>query len=713
MQLPEVNIAYWEPETRISLVNVNWNSDYRDVWDFASRTELNDYINSLEVAVFTVERATYVRMNTPIMLDIPFSAALKFNYIRVHNPAQPVNGDEPKDLYYFINDVRHVAPNTTEFVLQLDAWATFKLDMQFGRCYVERGHLGIANQNAFNNYGRDYLTVSEGLDTGADYVMVHKESKPIMAYQYQEGVDINDNEATNLLVLSTVDLAADSGTLSAPVKQTAKGGKAFGMYMGASAYVWPDNNGFEIWLEAMQSKPWVTEGIVSITVIPPIRRYYPTFVFNPSIDPLALTLAPTTAPRPRLVTMKSAWRESEEILSYIPEKYRHLTKLFTYPYLTVELTTMTGNPITVRPESWADPDARVLERMNLVPPGQRVAFSPHKLNARAEAVTDNLYPGYEEYGFPYVVGGDDNGDYIDTSTVLANFPSTAILNDGAINFLAQQSYGLAYARQSADWSQQSALRAAETGYDQAGQNAATGVRAANIGRQADRGATDIANQSAMLGVSSGIAQGATGGAAGAAGAVIGGAAALTSLAATIGQNDALLANRNLASSLQTANAFENSLYLRDSNKGLADWSARGNYANTIAGIQATEKQANMVSPSVSGQAGGEAMNVVNNNVFFSARWKMLDPAAMAMVCDYWLAYGYAVRRWHNLTRLSVMEKFTYWKLLETYVTSSSVPEGYKQVIRGILEKGVTVWKHPSYIGTTDIADNKPLGGITI
>jgi hypothetical protein len=60
-----------------------------------------------------------------------------------------------------------------------------------------------------------------------------------------------------------------------------------------------------------------------------------------------------------------------------------------------------------------------------------------------------------------------------------------------------------------------------------------------------------------------------------------------------------------------------------------------------------------------------------------------------------------------------MSKFTYWKLTETYITAATIPESFKQVIRGIFEKGVTVWADPSYIGNTDLADNAILGGIAL
>ena len=61
----------------------------------------------------------------------------------------------------------------------------------------------------------------------------------------------------------------------------------------------------------------------------------------------------------------------------------------------------------------------------------------------------------------------------------------------------------------------------------------------------------------------------------------------------------------------------------------------------------------------------------------------------------------------------VMTNFTYWKLRETYIYSQSCPELFKQTIRGIFEKGVTVWRDANKIGQIDIANNAPKAGVTL
>ena len=108
------------------------------------------------------------------------------------------------------------------------------------------------------------------------------------------------------------------------------------------------------------------------------------------------------------------------------------------------------------------------------------------------------------------------------------------------------------------------------------------------------------------------------------------------------------------------------------------------------------------------------MHVIHDNLEYSLRWKLIDDASMAVIGEYWLRYGYAIRRFITMPdSLHCMTHFSYWKLSETYIKSARIPESYKQVIRGIFEKGVTVWREADMIGSTDIGLNKPVGGFTL
>ena len=83
-----------------------------------------------------------------------------------------------------------------------------------------------------------------------------------------------------------------------------------------------------------------------------------------------------------------------------------------------------------------------------------------------------------------------------------------------------------------------------------------------------------------------------------------------------------------------------------------------------------------------------------------------------VVGEYFLRYGYAIHEFMALPEnLNCMENFTYWQCKEVYLNCSKADEGAKETLRGIFEKGVTVWRDATKIGNIDIADNEPLGGV--
>jgi hypothetical protein len=411
--------------------------------------------------------------------------------------------------------------------------------------------------------------------------------------------------------------------------------------------------------------------------------------------------------------MYSNWRDGAEFLEYIPERYHHLKKLFTSPYMVIELTSYTGSPVILKPESWASTSATLVERASLIPPNQRVSFHPRRYNSHITAPIEDLYPG--DPGGAYQDGGDDNGDYLDIGALISNFPTLAIVNNGAISYMASNVNSIGFQKGSADWSQQRALRGNEVAYDQATSGISTSKSLTGLGVSADIGQVGVSNKLMAdqtlfktLGSAAGIASSGAGGMGAATQAAVSGG---STLAAVNAANDSLAIRANTAFAANSKNVGNQS-FIRDTNKDLADWSARGDYENTIAGINARVQDANLIQPNVSGQAGGDMLNLINGGIKISVRWKMIDHANIKAIGEYWLRYGYAVKQFASIPpSLMVMTKFTYWKLLETYIVGGAMPENFKQSIRGIFEKGVTVWANPNDIGNIDLADNTALPGV--
>lgn len=706
----DFNYAAWTAGTTVTLANVKWNSDYRDVVRFANRAALDTYLNTAAGPIITTTGVTYAAMGRPIRLNIPFNRANMFNYLRAQNAAQPIaGGDTAASFYYFVQDVKYIAPDVTEFTIQLDVWQTFGYGATFGNCYIERGHIGIANTKRNNNYGRDYLTQPEGLDIGGEYHIVDQWKRHIASAKRLPG---QSQPNYSIMVTSTTSLHDDPGTVDDPNLTSATGSTFENLPNGASNYLFETLGDFKDFMFLYASKPWVTQGIVSITAIPNDPGYGLDWdehvVGSVTLKELKGDLFNT-----HFEAMKVNWRDT---LPIVP-RYQHLDKFKVYPYTVLEMTSYTGTPLLIKPESWANPNAIVVELPHLAPPAARIMFAPYRYNA-AGAYDPTMADAFDADGVFH-----DDGEFLDMACGLMNLPTFSLVNNGYMMFAASNAHGIAYQHSSADWSQQRALAGNDTAYNQAG-NAIDTSR--NINSQQVNAATrqtTLANETAgfqalQSGANSavrGAMNGAASGGAGAlAGAALGVANAGVGYAITVNQNNQSLGISNALAYGTNAATTGQAGYVRDTNKEYGDWAAKGDYQNVIAGINAKVQDARLIQPTTSGQIGGDAFNLTNYKWGYDIKVKMLQPAAMASIGEYWLRYGYAVNRFGRMPdNFMACEKFTYWKLRETYISSSECPETFKQALRGIFEKGVTVWANPADIGNIDIADNAPLAGVSL
>lgn len=720
-QVIDANYAVWTPDSEITLTNVPWDNNYRDIVRFPSantlaahQAALNTYIESQGTTNTKILDSRYARADQPVRLSIGMTAAYGYNYVRVRNRAQnPVNNAEMY-YYYFVTGIIYVNPGVTLFNVQLDIWQTFGPLVNWGNSYIEQGHIGIANSKAFDNYGRDYLTLPEGLDTGSDHRVVY--DRKFGDAGFGPGTD-------SVMVLSNIDLTQDPGDINNPGIKTSQGSKVIGAPSGADVYFFNSDN-FQKFIKAYQSKPWILQGIMSITSVPNPQTLGYTLVTKTANLDSSLTfqvIDPRERGRGKYVNVAPNWRTAtgpNSVAGAIPDRYKSLKKFFTFPYMSIELTSFTGAPVVLKPEQWQDANGACAIKTNFVYPGVRQVIYPRRYNGSPTGNQETAtYSGVGSTHTEYFI---DSGDYLEASISLGNFPSYAIVNNGGILAIANQAHSLAQQYKTNDWSQQKALAGNQTSYDQSSAYIQNSQTQAALGRNANIQTAQVANSQevarGIVGIGSGAIGGAIsgGGAGAAAGTALGAATAAANIGLNISQRNQNLAISNNTGVAQTSANTDTSNYIKDTNKSLADWAAKGDYAQQVASINAKVQDTAMTPPFTSGQAGGETFNYVFGNLVAYARFKMLPPGELAAIGEYWLRYGYAVRRFSKIPQnLHVMSKFTYWKLTETYISSARIPEGYKQAIRGILEKGVTVWASPADIGNIDIATNTPLSGITL
>lgn len=758
----DFDYSVWPTNAVITLCNVPWNNDYRDIVEFptVSGQTLDQYIDSLETPKIQLGSMSYIKPNVPIRIGLPFNKVNMYNYVRVTNPVQPVPGnDVAKTFYYFLLNPTYIAPDNTEITIQLDVWQTYGKQVTFGNCYIDRGHIGIANENSFQNFGRDYLTVPEGLDYGGEYRIIDRQGYQIMhvpvGWQiskpngtYDPTTD-NYGQSCGVLVYSTTDLEKDGGTVASPNLVTAPGGIFEGIPSGASVYYFISVFNFLQFMAQRQTQPWVTQGIISATIIPDLRRYQPSGVFDSPA--LAALFEDTSAanggqlwkidpftPGPIVTPLNVEWR-ADILEDIIPEEYLILKKFLTYPYMVIEMTTFTGKPITIKPESWADADATVVEVATFTAPNQRIVMYPRRYNANLDSEIED-FGGYRD-DIPYYQlnpdtaahmplpaswseSGDDGGEYLDFTTTIDQFPTIALVNNGALGYLASNFASIPYQKESASWTAARTIAGAQTQFDQ-NQAGITASKESNVaGNAAATANTALGNQNA---INNQLISG-TAGVIGGLGGLISATPSAAGLVSGV-QNDIVgnmtTQNNTQTSASQTANSVnaskqQNAIANRqaglvnDTNFAYANYAAMGDYQNAIAGVNAQVQGASMIQPTTSGQQGGQTLNTVNGVVKLSLRFKFIDNSSVRTIGNMWLRYGYAVNQFAMMPdKLLCMTKFTYWKLKETYIISATVPENFKQTIRGIFEKGVTVWGDPAYIGNTALTDNAPLEGFTL
>lgn len=696
----------WPVGTEVTLMQVPWDANYRDIVIWDDVQQRNAYLDAQAVGGtgWRSKRFSYCRPNEPISVPVPYSAAYKYNYVVVQNPMQPVYGEEqPLKLCYFILSTDYVAPGTTQLTLQLDVIQTYQFGVRLGSMFVERGHMGVSNavfengvQNLQGQYLRKYLNVPEGLDIGDSYVMANHEWYPL--------TDASTFDIGKIIIISSADLAADPGTTDNPNLNVADGQNADGIPSGCNVYSM-DLPTFKAVLKAMKEKSWVAQCIQSVSTFPArlLSAGVDVELFGNSGITMQFLGETDTLELP-LKTYATTGNIYQQLSNGVPDGYHDLYKAYTYPYSVIELTAYNGNSVFVKPELVYGNALALTVIGCAVAPFARIGVFPTNYGQAFEGGQPVDYNRYTWHGFD---GSDHtgvipSGDFLDSCLWLADFPQFSIVNSNYITYLASTAHTRAYRYESAGWQNAKSNAASDLAYTQAMNQ--TALNEANRYDQGPIGAPQIANYAGQ-----------------AMGAIESGLNRLTGQAAVSSNEVTLAGAANYLAQRQTGNLAFNaaqdlSRQVAGQNLDYAKYAARGDYANQIAAVNATVQDAALQAPSTVGQMGGQGFMWKNGLVGFAVNYKTAGGAAMRTVCDFWARYGYKIQRFYNfgnaeMPALKVMSHFSYWKVSETYITCAKANEAEKDAIRGVLEKGVTVWGDPSDIGNIAPAANAPLYNI--
>ena len=137
--------------TEIKLLNVPFESNYKDTVYFTSKQEQTDYMNSKIVR--TISDVTYQRKDNIIRVPAHIDTLYNCNYVAYVN--EPYTS---KVFYAFIVKMEYINDGRTDITIQTDVLQTWMFDYTVKTSFVEREH--VTDDTVGAN------TVPEGLETG-------------------------------------------------------------------------------------------------------------------------------------------------------------------------------------------------------------------------------------------------------------------------------------------------------------------------------------------------------------------------------------------------------------------------------------------------------------------------------------------------------------------------------------------------------------------
>lgn len=686
--------SIWPTGTHVRLLDVPWDSAYRDVVAWSSAEERDEWFASRAGSWFS-SNFQNLRPGEPISVPVPYSSVYKYNYIVVTNPQQPVDDEGPaRSYFYFITGVQYLSPQATRLTLQLDVMTTYAGTITYGNAYVDRGHIAMANSNARVKDGcalNKYFSLPEGLDVGSEYVPCAREV-----------ITINSTEhPPKIIFISTANLAADPGTTSNPSLNVADGQFVDGLPSGCNVY-WVALDKFRAVMKAMRDKSWAAQCIVAIYAFPgalltdgPAVKLFGN---GPEMHFIGTTANYNVGDKPYWET-KNMFSQLAEGLR--PAHAEDVDKLYCYPYSVIELSTLTGNPVFLKP-NLVKGDHLVIQWMGCcLAPFAKAGFFAENYGDPEGRMGGYSY-AYTDFEGKTKTGSIAGGDFIDTCVWLTDFPQFSFVNNAYLTYLASTTHAREYQYSSAGWQLDRANMTANTRY----QNAQRGISSQR--EQWSNSPAGFGSNVAQRMWSSPIidAGGFT-------------TPSLSDLAGVVTQNASLagwnaqntVANATGAGSLNAKLSGQSDI--ADNNLELARNAAKGDYQNAIAGINATVQDAALTPPSTVGQSGGQGFNWKNGLVCITVTYKTLSGASLSAVADYFRRYGYSVRRFLTLgsvRHMLCMSKFAYWRAMGASLTCAGANESERETMRGIIEKGVTLWDAPESIGNTAATDNTARDG---
>lgn len=776
-QIPgQFDASRWSDDTaHVRLLSVPWCGDYDNVVDFGSDEARDAWIDAQPCV--EADSAWRRAPDSTYPVEVPYTSALDYNYLVMDLPEEtsegrPLPGTSTarvSRLCYFVQDMRPLAPSTTELVIDLDVWTTFINRVDVSQVMLERGHAPMTEVTV-DQYLADPISHTRYLmapDVDAGEAAVARGSSSVTI-----------NASVVAVVFTTADLAGDWGerygcTPADPISFN-------GASASPEAWALPTSDLPAFLSDATSQHPSFLQTVLAIAAAPA----------SLVTQGQSVTFCGHALRRAGSARVSTPVGLSRADFGY-DERYAGIAKLYTSPYAHLELVDEGGGVTAIRVEdtrgdlsltcalSLAWPTVSVDSYLDGYGSGTRSLSWSQLGGSEAATLTGRWYETLVAHDVPLFSVRESAATAYDWSTSYDRAQRRlAAENDNASSLASNATAQTNASNGAANVVSNNALNVALNNANQATRNAAnqTGLGYSNnkirTDVQYDIGNSNAAfdaqqaqlavaatNNDARAAVSAATTVVGTIGEVaanlladdigGAVGAVVGGITGTASTAvdwqtsnasitvsqsnntdvynqavtSAYGKQDATLdyntAATNLGNSTATAitratndtqtSVAQNNADLINTNarntRGTADANANRALQTSLSAISNDVAQAGLGAPETHGAE--RPGTSATRPMMRSVVVVTESDGAIAVAGDEMLRYGYRYQgAWHVDRWALDGHRFTYWQLSDLWIGGTrQTPERYRRRICEIMARGVTAWADPDDIGTVSVYDN--------
>lgn len=318
-------MSYIAPNSTIRLyANVPLDNSYTNTIWFTSKAEQDAYFHGSADVITTLSNQYYQRATrNSLKIQVPIGNCYRCNYLAFRN-----DSFENKWFYAFVTDVEYVNNEVTEIFYELDVMQTYRFDVFFNACYVEREHC------------------SKGEDIIGNFIL----PEPVSVADYMYGSYSNIGKIRDtVIVVAIADVDYDDPSAST-YSGSVSGQMVNGVYNGCTLHAFPaSSSGATAVNNLLSSYIQKPKAIVDIFMCP---------AFCIGMPEGGGVVSSTTASK----TISDS-AVGGAFGSYVPRN----NKLYTYPYNAYQVTAPDGNSKVFRYEFFSNntPQFRIMGSANI------------------------------------------------------------------------------------------------------------------------------------------------------------------------------------------------------------------------------------------------------------------------------------------------------------------------------------------------------------